>query len=106
MSKEMVMAAAANEIRTAEYQEGKSLTDVNGNRVHLEEYIIRNPTDALAVGKEDQAFKLVVFNEREDRFDYFYYLGIFNKSLPTDLSVLKRNAGQAEQPTGLFLGIL
>lgn len=104
MSKEMVMAAAANEIRTAEYQEGKSLTDVNGNRVRLEEYIIRNPTDAMAVGKEDQAFKLVVINEREDRFDYFYYLGIFNKSLPTDLSVpLREMRGKLNSQPDYFL---
>lgn len=87
MSKERVMAAAANEIRQAEYQEGKTLTDVNGNRVRLEEYIIRRPSDAVAAGKEDQAFKLVVLNERDNRFDYFYYLGIFNQTLPPDLSV-------------------
>jgi hypothetical protein len=87
MSKERVMAAAANEIRQAEYQEGKTLTDVNGNRVRLEEYIIRRPSDAFAAGKEDQAFKLVVLNERDNRFDYFYYLGIFNQTLPDDLAV-------------------
>lgn len=87
MSKEMVMAAAADEIRMAEYQEGKTLLDVNGDRVRLEEYIIRRPADPIAAGKEDHAFKLVVLNERDNRFDYFYYLGIFNKSLPDDLSV-------------------
>ncbi len=104
MSKEMVMAAAANEIRTAEYQEGKSLTDVNGNRVRLEEYIIRNPSDALAAGKEDQAFKLVVINERESRFDYLYYLGIFNKTLPTDLSVpLREMRGKLNSQPDYFL---
>jgi hypothetical protein len=87
MTKEMVMAAAADEIRRAEYQEGKTITDVNGNRVRLEEYIIRRPTDEIARGKEDQAFKLVVLNERANRFDYFYYLGIFNQELDDDLSI-------------------
>lgn len=104
MSKEMVMAAAAAEIRTAEYQEGKSLTDVNGNRVRLEEYIIRRPSDLLAAGKEDQAFKFVVINERENRFDYFYYLGIFNKTLPPDLSVpLKEMRGTLNSQPEYFL---
>jgi hypothetical protein len=91
MSKETVMAAAADEIRRAEYQEGKTMTDINGNRVRLEEYIIRRPADAFAAGKEDQSFKFVVLNERSDRFDYFYYLGIFNKTLPSDLSVALRD---------------
>ncbi|MBK8575338.1 MAG: FecR domain-containing protein [Elusimicrobia bacterium] len=92
MSKEMVMAAAADEIRNAEYQEGKVLTDVNGHRVRLEEYIIRNPSHDLSSGKKDQAFKLVVLNERESRFDYFYYLGVFNKPLPADLSLVLRDS--------------
>jgi hypothetical protein len=86
MSKEQVMAAAAEEMRLAEYQEGKTLIDVNGQRVRLEEYVIRRPKEVLAVD-QDKAFKLVVLNERADRFDYFYYRGIFNTSLPTDLSV-------------------
>lgn len=85
MSKEEVMAAAADEIRLAEYQEGKVMTDVFGKRVRLEEYIIRRPKEIAAID-QDKAFKLVVLNEREDRFDYFYYRGVFNTALPTDLS--------------------
>lgn len=87
MSKEAVMAAAAEEMRRAEYQEGKTLIDVNGDRVRLEEYVIRNPQDAFVSANPDRAFKLVVLNERENRFDYFYYLGMFNQTLPDDLSV-------------------
>jgi len=86
MSKDQVMAAAAEEMRLAEYQEGKTLIDVNGNRVRLEEYIIREPKE-IALADRDKAFKLVVLNERDDRFDYFYYRGLFNKTLPDDLSV-------------------
>lgn len=86
MSKEAVMAAAAEEMRLAEYQEGKTLLDVNGDRVRLEEYIIRNPKDTFVGANGDRAFKLVVLNERESRFDYFYYLGMFNTTLPEDLS--------------------
>lgn len=86
MSKEEVMSAAAEEMRLAEYQEGKTLIDVNGKRVRLEEYIIRKPRE-VALADQEKAFKLVVLNDREDRFDYFYYRGIFNTELPTDLSV-------------------
>lgn len=78
MSKEQVMLAAAEELKLAEYQEGKTLIDVSGQRVRLEEYIMRPRSDQ---------FKLVALNDRSDRFDYFYYLGTFNTTLPTDLSV-------------------
>lgn len=81
MTKEEVQAAAALEQKSAIYKLGKALIDVNGNRVRLEDYIIR-PTA--------NQFKLVVLNERVDRFDYFYYLGTFNKPLPDDISVALR----------------
>lgn len=81
MSKEEVQAAAAREIKLAEFQQGKVLMDVFGQRVRLEEYIIRPSANQ---------FKLVVLNERASRFDYFYYLGTFNTTLPSDLSVALR----------------
>lgn len=81
MSKEAVQAAAAAESVNAVYKEGKTLIDVNGFRVRLEEYIVRPTADS---------FKLVVLNEREERFDYFYYKGTFNTTLPDDLSVALR----------------
>ncbi len=81
MSKEEVQAAAAEESKLAEFQEGKALIDVNGNRVRLEEYIVRPAADQ---------FKLVVLNERADRFDYFFYHGTFNQALPTDMSTALR----------------
>jgi len=77
MTKEQVQAAAAEEIKLAEFQQGKALVDVFGNRVRIEEYIVRS--------KEDQ-FKMVVLNERQDRFDYFIWKCTFNKKLPADLS--------------------
>lgn len=77
MSKDQVQAAAAEEMKLAEYQEGKTMVDVFGQRVRLEEYIMRPAADT---------FKFVVLNERENRFDYFYYKGQFNKTLPSDLS--------------------
>lgn len=78
MDKHEVQAAAAQEMRLAEYQEGKTMVDVFGKRVRLEEYVMRPAPDT---------FKLVVLNERDTRFDYFYYQGTFNKTLPDDLSV-------------------
>ena len=84
MSKEEVQSAAAKEIKLAEFQQGKVLIDVFGQRVRLEEYIVRPRADQ---------FKLVVLNERATRFDYFYYLGTFNQALPADLSVALRQLG-------------
>ncbi len=81
MSKESVQAAAASEMKLAEYQEGKTMIDVNGQRVRLEEYIMRPAPDT---------FKLVVLNERNDRLDYFYYRGKFNTTLPEDLGTALR----------------
>ncbi|MBI5203007.1 MAG: FecR domain-containing protein [Elusimicrobia bacterium] len=95
MTKEEVQAAAANEIKSAVYQEGKAIIDVNGNRVRMEQYIIRPQPDQ---------FKLVVLNERVDSFNYFYYTGTFNKNLPQDLSVaLRQIQGQAINKPEYFL---
>jgi hypothetical protein len=84
MSRNQVMAAAALEQRTADYREGKSLIDVNGNRVRLEEYIVRS---------QPNEFKLVVLNERSTGLDYFFYAGTFNQNLPADLSVALKDLG-------------
>jgi uncharacterized protein YlzI (FlbEa/FlbD family) len=80
MTKEQVQRAAAEELKLAEYQQGKSLIDVWGNRVRIEEYIVRK-------NLEPNQFKMVVLNEREQRFDYFIWLATFNKDLPTDLTL-------------------
>jgi hypothetical protein len=81
MTRSEVMAAAAAEIRVAEYREGKSMIDAQGDRVRLEEYIVRPAANQ---------FKFVVLNERDQRLDYFFYGGTFNKDLPTDLSTALR----------------
>src|SRR5207244_123264 len=83
LTREQIQAAAAEEMKLAEYQEGKSLIDVNGNRVRLEEYILRKPKD-VAESEREKAFKFVVLDQRQSRFDYFTYKGIFNKALPAD----------------------
>jgi hypothetical protein len=78
MSKQQVLDAAAREIKLAEFQQGKALIDVFGNRVRVEQYIVRPAANQ---------FKLVVLNDRLNSFNYFYYLGTFNTTLPTDLRV-------------------
>ncbi len=78
MDRNAVIAAAAMERRMADYTEGKSIIDVEGRRVRLDEYIVRTAANQ---------FKFVTLNEREDRLDYFYYKGTFNQALPEDLSV-------------------
>jgi len=90
MTREQVEAAAAEEMKLAEYQEGKSLIDISGNRVRVEEYILRKPKDVSA-DLRDKAFKFVVLDKRNDRLDFFSYKGIFNKTLPTDLSIALNN---------------
>jgi hypothetical protein len=82
MNRVQVIASAAMERRLADYQEGKSLIDVNGERVRLQEYIMRPAANQ---------FKLVVLDERgKTQLDYFYYQGTFNQNLPADLSVALR----------------
>lgn len=77
MSRDQVQAAAALEMRNAEYQEGKTVVDVFGKRVRIDEYVLRPQADQ---------FKMVVLNDRDDRFDYFTYKATFDKNLPTKLS--------------------
>lgn len=84
MSKAEVLASAAREIKLAEFQQGKALIDVFGNRVRLEEYVIR---------PQPNQFKLVVLNERKDSFNYFYYLGTFNTNLPADIRLALNQLG-------------
>lgn len=82
--KDAVLAMAAEESRSADFQVGKSLIDVHGQRVRVEEYITR---------PQSNQFKLVVLNDRPDRFDYFTYKGTFNTTLPEDLSIALRQVG-------------
>jgi len=87
MSREQVQAAAAQEIKLAEYQQGKSIIDAFGYRVRIEEYIVR---------PQANQFKMVVLNEREKRFDYFTWKATFNNNLPTDLKDATKWIGVSE----------
>lgn len=95
MSKDEVQAMAAIERKNAVYQSGKALVDVNGFRVRLESYIIRSA---------ENQFKFVVLNDRDARFDYFFYVGTFNDRLPEDLSIaLKQTSGCVGAPCQYWL---
>lgn len=79
MNRIQVIASAAMERRLADYQEGKSLINAEGQRVRLEEYIVR---------PQPNQFKFVVLDETgQSQLSYFYYLGTFNKALPANLSL-------------------
>ena len=88
MTKEEVQAAAARELKVAEYELGKTMVDYFGKRVRIEEYIVRPRADQT---------KLVVLNERDDRFDYFTWKNTFNKDLPADLKSANQTAFEKDQ---------
>ena len=95
MTRQQMQAAAVRELRLADYQQGKSVVNVFGQRVRVEEYIVRPQPDQ---------FKLVVLNSAKGSFNYFTYLGTFNTTLPTDLSVaLSQLSGTVGAPPTYFL---
>ena len=96
MSRRQIQAAAARELRLADYQQGKTAMNVFGQRVRIEEYIVR---------PSPNQFKLVVLNDgKESGFNYFYYQGTFNTTLPADLSVaLSQLTGTVGAPPTYYL---
>ncbi|MDO8733919.1 MAG: FecR family protein [Elusimicrobiota bacterium] len=92
ISRDAVKERAADEIKLAEYQNGKALMDVRGYRVRLEEYVYRPP-------ENKNQFKYVVLNERENRFDFGKILFTFNKDLPTDLNDATKHMFEKEGST-------
>lgn len=95
MSRQQIQASAVRELRLADYQQGKSVINVFGQVVRVEEYIIRPTPDQ---------FKLVVLNSAKNSFNYFSYLGTFNTTLPTDLSIaLSQLSGTVGAPPTYYL---
>ncbi|MFH2069893.1 MAG: FecR family protein [Elusimicrobiota bacterium] len=90
ISREAVMERAAEEIKLAEFQNGKAIIDVFGKRVRMEEYIVR---------PKPEQFKYVVLNNREDRFDFGKILFTFNKELPTNLTLATKEMFYKEGPS-------
>jgi hypothetical protein len=90
ITREAVIARAADEIRLAEYENGKTAIDATGSRVRMEEYIVRS---------HPNEFKYVVLNERQDRFDFGKIIFTFNDTLPDDLALATRTMFQSNGST-------
>jgi hypothetical protein len=76
--KEFFQTDAAQEMKVAQYQEGKTLIDAFGKRVRLEEYISR---------PDPKQWSFVSLNTREDRFDFTRFDLYAKNDLPEDMSV-------------------
>lgn len=77
IGRDAVESAAALEMKSAIYQEGKSLIDAFGERVRLEQYMLRPTPDS---------FKYVTLNLRAARLDFGIFEVVANKPLPDDLA--------------------
>ncbi len=87
------------ETRTAEYETGKTITDVNGYTVQMEQYIERT-------GLEPNQYKLTVLNYRDDLLTEGYSLKTFNKDLPDYLGDLYgKMSGIGQAPEYYHTGV-
>ncbi len=84
LSRDAALEAAASEVRRAEHELGRLLTDSAGRRVRVEEYVTRPAADT---------FKLVVLNQRPGRLDAFAWTGVFDRALPVDLGPVIASLG-------------
>ncbi|HVA67034.1 MAG TPA: FecR family protein [Elusimicrobiota bacterium] len=95
ISRGQIQAQAEKELRLADYQQGKTLIDVSGHVVRVEQYIMQPSPDQV---------KMVVLDERQNSLNYFYYLGTFNTTLPPDISVaLRELPGTPDAPPQYYL---
>lgn len=70
-----------DETRTAEYETGKTIKDINGYEVRMEQYIKRT-------GLAPNQYKLTVLNYRDTLLTEGYSLKTFNKDIPDNLGDL------------------
>ncbi len=92
ISRDVVLSRAAEEIKRAEYENGKAMIDAHGNRVRLEEYVVR------PAGIKNE-FKYVVLNKRDNRFDFGKINFTFNSALPDDLTLATKEMFYSEATT-------
>lgn len=76
LARDESLERAARESRRSEHELGRLLTDAEGRRVRVEEYVMR---------PSPETFKLVVLNSRPGRLDAFAWTGVFDRPLPVDL---------------------
>lgn len=79
LGRDAIESAAAFEMKNAVYEEGKTVIDVFGKRVRVEEYITR---------PDPATFKFVTLNFRDDRLDHSFLEVVANKPLPQDLGLM------------------
>jgi hypothetical protein len=89
--KEFFQTDAALEMKNAQYQEGKTLTDAFGKRVRLEEYIARPAANQ---------WSFVSLNTREDRFDFTRFDLYAKNALPEDISTVNLFSGSGHDSMG------
>ncbi len=82
ISKESILKQAQSEMQMSEYQNRKVAIDAFGNRVRMEEYIVRPAAEQ---------FKYVVLNTRKNDFNFGKILFTFDEALPDDLSLATKN---------------
>ncbi|MFH0773913.1 MAG: hypothetical protein V2A53_00240 [bacterium] len=81
----------ATEGKEADYELGKTVIDVRGNRVRIEEYVTR---------PDPNTFKYILLNTRENRKDYHSEKYTFKNSLPSDLTQIRPNIWDNVNPGG------
>ncbi|MEK9149810.1 MAG: hypothetical protein AAB267_07175 [Candidatus Desantisbacteria bacterium] len=72
----------ATEGKEADYELGKTVIDVRGRRVRIEEYVTR---------PDPNTFKYILLNTRENRKDYHTERYTFNEALPSNLTKIRPN---------------
>lgn len=71
-ARESYQSALVSEIRTSEYQLEKTIIDIHGNRVRIEQYVLRPQPDQI---------QFLALNSRANRFDYGYEIFTFNQGV-------------------------
>ena len=77
---EYMQIVGVNESKIAEYQDGKTLTDVHGRRVRLEQYIIAH--------RDLKQLEFVTYSSRDSGVDTLRGLYTLNKELPEDIRTI------------------
>ncbi|MDX6769868.1 MAG: hypothetical protein SF051_10070 [Elusimicrobiota bacterium] len=84
LARDAALDAAATETRRAEHETGRLLTDAEGRRVRVEEFVTRPAADT---------FRLIVLNQRPGRLDAYAWTGVFDRALPVDLGPVIASLG-------------
>lgn len=88
--REMVQVNKVQEDKVGDFETGKTITDIHGDRVRIEQFILR---------PKSNQYQYLVYNTRPKRFDTGYFLMTYNKDLPSDLgSIIFQDEVVKERP--------